>query len=152
MTFSEKTTQLKDKFRVLIVEDEVLVALEMQIILNAAGFDVVGVASNLANAIDIASRELPQLAIVDINLAGGDRGIDVVAKLKERGIPAIFSSGNCPQDGDDIVAIGCLHKPFDDNALIHAVHMAQAIIDNSDMPAIVASFDVYQSARKFRRV
>ena len=117
------------KFRVLIVEDEALVALEMHIVLASAGFDIVGVTSNLAGAIRLASTVSPQLAIVDVNLANGDSGVDVAADLKTLGIPSLFASGNCPTGPEKLIAIGCLQKPFDDQSLMRAVQTARASIE-----------------------
>lgn len=135
MNLAQSPLRDANRFRVLIVEDEALVSLEMQIILVGAGFDVVGVTSTLAGAVQMASIFAPQLAIVDVNLANGDNGLDVAVDLKKLGIPALFSSGNCPDDPDRVLAIGCLHKPFDDQSLTRAVQTAQALIEQAGLSA-----------------
>ena len=57
--------------RVLIVEDEALVALELEELLLDEGFEVVGSAANAAQAIDLGRRHRPDLALLDLNLADG---------------------------------------------------------------------------------
>ena len=60
--------------RVLIVEDEALVALELEELLLDEGFEVVGSAANAAQAIDLGRRHRPDLALLDLNLADGLTG------------------------------------------------------------------------------
>lgn len=141
MSLASLTLEHSPKFRILIVEDEALVALDMQIVLDSEGYYVVGVAGNAADAARLAQTTSPQLAIIDVNLANGDSGIDVASRLKDIGVPALFSSGNCPSDLELTVGIGCLHKPFDDQRLIRAVQMAQSIIEKRDAPLSPAPLD-----------
>jgi PleD family two-component response regulator len=56
--------------RILIVEDEYLVALQMESALAAAGFEIAGIANSAAEALELATRERPALAIMDIRLSG----------------------------------------------------------------------------------
>ncbi len=78
--------------RVLIVEDEVLVALDLSQELEILGADVVGVASTLADAQSAARRTDIDLAILDGNLRG-ERVDSVADMLTERGVPFFFLSG-----------------------------------------------------------
>ncbi len=57
--------------RVLIVEDEALVALELEELLLGEGFEVVGRAANAAQAIDLGRLHRPDVALLDLNLADG---------------------------------------------------------------------------------
>ena len=56
--------------RVLIVEDELLIALDLQHQLTAAGFEVVGMAASAEKAVSVAERERPEAVLMDIRLEG----------------------------------------------------------------------------------
>lgn len=83
-----------DPVRILVVEDEVLVALCLSDMLEELRYDVCGVAASGAQALDIAERERPTLALVDIGLNGALDGIQTACCLRERyAIPSLFMSG-----------------------------------------------------------
>ena len=69
------------RVRVLIIEDNALIALDLETQMEDLGCDVVGVAVTAGQAIDTARRTLPDLALVDLQLADGSRGQDT-AKFK----------------------------------------------------------------------
>lgn len=78
--------------RVLIVEDEALLAIDLEDILTDAGCKVVAAASRLEQAIEIAAATEFDLAILDMNLAG--KRVDPLARrIADRGIPIIFVTG-----------------------------------------------------------
>ncbi len=79
--------------RVLIVEDESLVAMLLETILADLGCDVVGPESNIEDGLNVASGTAPlDAALLDVNVAG--REIFTVAEaLKARGVPFVFSTG-----------------------------------------------------------
>lgn len=60
--------------RVMIVEDQAILAMELEMVLGDAGHTVVGCAMDQASAFSIAAREAPQLALVDVNLLDGLTG------------------------------------------------------------------------------
>jgi CheY-like chemotaxis protein len=78
--------------RVLVVEDEFLVAQLIQEMLEAAGCVVTGPIPRLPEAVEAAARERCDAAILDVNL-GGDRIDPVAATLTQRGIPFAFVTG-----------------------------------------------------------
>lgn len=77
---------------VLLVEDESLVSMLAEDILLDAGFTVV-LAMRLAEAMELASTASIDLAVLDVNLGGGDTSFPVAAILQQRGIPFLFASG-----------------------------------------------------------
>jgi CheY-like chemotaxis protein len=80
--------------RLLIVEDETLVALFLSDILAELNCDVCGVAASGSEALGIAGRERPTLALVDIGLQGSSDGVETAHALWERfGVPSVFMSG-----------------------------------------------------------
>lgn len=79
-------------FRVLLVEDENLVAMLLEDMLVELGHSVVGPVSQLKKAVEIAQREAIDLAILDVNISG-EQVYPVAQALAARGIPFIFSTG-----------------------------------------------------------
>jgi CheY-like chemotaxis protein len=78
--------------RVLVVEDEYLVAMDMSAWLEAAGAYVVGPASNVNAALDVLERTELDCAILDVNLRG-EMAYPVADALAARGIPFVFTTG-----------------------------------------------------------
>lgn len=80
--------------RILLVEDEPLIALDLEDILVEAGHAVVGIAATTTQALTIAAGSAPfDLAILDIDLASGDDGVATASRLRrEYGVDALFVS------------------------------------------------------------
>lgn len=77
--------------RLLVVEDQPLVALDLKGTLEELGYDVVGVAGNPEAAVALAAQHRPDLALMDINLGGPVDGIATAERLhREYGIPSVF--------------------------------------------------------------
>ncbi|HEV2123257.1 MAG TPA: response regulator [Chloroflexota bacterium] len=114
--------------RILVIEDEALVALQIELSLEAADHEVAGQADTLRAAIKLAEEEHPDLALVDVRLAEGCSGLDVAAELKKRGVPSLFVTGNCPGENRSDIALGCLHKPFTQTQIIRAVGAAECLL------------------------
>ena len=129
--------------RILIVEDEALVALEIEEALSAAGHEVAGHADDLAGAVALGRRTRPDLALVDINLANRCSGLDVAAELMRCGIPCLFVTGNCPTHQGEGLALGCLHKPFNDRILLGAVAAAGAVSRGEEPPRLPRGMHLY---------
>ncbi len=129
--------------RLLVVEDEALVAMEIETILESLGYDVVGVADTLADALALHEAGQPTLALVDMQLANGESGLAVAAALRARGTHSLLVTGNCPGDAGVDVAIGCLHKPFNDRGLMNAVDAARAVIAGQVPGDVAGSFHLY---------
>lgn len=110
---------------ILIVEDEMLVALEMESILEEQGYKVVGIAADLAGALAFADGTI-DLALVDLNLRDGLTGPEIGKRLaSERKSGVLFITANPLLLGDGIAGtIGVLTKPTDEASLIAAVAFA----------------------------
>jgi len=108
--------------RVLVVEDEVLVARDIQARLARMGYDVVGTAAKGEIAIEMALEENPDLILMDINLRGDMDGIEAATAInKQRSIPIIFCTA---YSNDEVLArakitspFGYVLKPFDNREL-----------------------------------
>ena len=78
--------------RILVVEDEMLVSMLLEDMLSEFGCKVVGPATHLAKAVDLATVEVIDAAILDVNV-GGKEVYPAAKKLAERGIPFAFVTG-----------------------------------------------------------
>jgi CheY-like chemotaxis protein len=104
--------QTQTRARVLLVEDESLIAMLLEDMLADLGCDVAAIASELAEAVALARTETIDLAIIDINL-GGVAAYPVAQALRERGIPFAFVTGYGAADSDPAHRdVPVLQKPF----------------------------------------
>lgn len=114
--------------RVLIVEDEVLIALHLEDMLTEIGHEVVGHASRIESALELADKADVDFAVLDINLAGAE-SFPVADVLRGRGIPFIFATayqGLMNQEyGDEVL----LKKPYAPHELEIAMERAFARAD-----------------------
>jgi len=110
--------------KILIVEDEMLVAAELEAILEDLGHSPVGIASDLVAAERMFDEAL-DLALVDLNLRDGLTGPEVGKRLSERGVAVLFITANPRLLGDGISGtIGVLTKPTDEDVVREAVDYA----------------------------
>lgn len=114
---------------ILIVEDEPLFAqtLKYLVELNPL-YSVTGVAEDSAGALAAMEARLPDLALVDLQLANGSTGFSVAVKLQERGVLCLFTSGKAPSFPMPDLALGCLVKPFSEDDLVRALKTAEDIL------------------------
>lgn len=78
--------------RVLVVEDEFLIALDIQTLLEDLGCEVLGPCPSVAKALALLETELPDLAILDVNL-GRERSTPVAEALRDRSVPYGLATG-----------------------------------------------------------
>jgi PAS domain S-box-containing protein len=99
--------------RVLLVEDEALIGMELEEALQAAGCTVIGVAATVAEALDMIERNEPQGALLDINLAGED-SYPVADRLVQARIPFAFCSGYAADAmlPERFAGVPLIRKPF----------------------------------------
>ncbi len=105
-------SEIGEKKRILIVEDEPFIALTLEDMLDELGFGLVGTVSHIAEALEMIEREAVDCALLDVNL--GSEKIDPVAdRLAARGCPFIFTTGY-GASGIPAAHVGrpVLQKPF----------------------------------------
>jgi CheY-like chemotaxis protein len=78
--------------RVLIVEDELVVAMELESLLKDLGCDVVALVPSVARALRVLARELPDVALLDVNVQG-ERVTPVAEALEEEKVPFVLVTG-----------------------------------------------------------
>jgi two-component system, cell cycle sensor histidine kinase and response regulator CckA len=114
---------------VLVVEDESIVALDIQNRLTSLGLDVVGLARDAQNAIRLAREKRPDLILMDIQIAGEMDGIETAALINEQlNIPSVFLTAFSDRKSLDRAkkahGYGYLLKPFQERELLIAIEMA----------------------------
>ena len=102
--------------RILVVEDESLVAMLLEDMLVDLGFAVVGPALTLQRALDLLETEPVDAAILDVNL-GSCRSYPVAEKIAAMGIPFLFASGYDAHGVDWAGPATILRKPFSERTL-----------------------------------
>ena len=120
---------MPDLRRVLVIEDDVLVASCLCEVLHDLEYSVIGPASTGPEALSLAELHRPDIAIVDIRLNGKMDGIDVARAFDERfGIAVIFLSGSCDETvmtrAQGVRSVRFLRKPVRVSALFGAIECA----------------------------
>jgi CheY-like chemotaxis protein len=111
--------------RILVVEDEILIALELESLLQDVGHAVVGIAASSREAIDAGSQLKPDLAFVDIHLADGPTGVDVARRLNQMGVTVLFMTANAKRIPEDYAgALGVISKPYTERGVRQALDYA----------------------------
>jgi CheY-like chemotaxis protein len=121
---------------VLIVEDEIFVALELEHVVTQAGLTVSGIAADRKSALEAASTS--DIALVDLNLRDGPTGPEIGAALSRiYGIKVIYVTANPAQIGDmGHIALGVITKPFRGSTVQEALRLA------ADEDADLATADI----------
>ncbi|MFN3717427.1 MAG: HWE histidine kinase domain-containing protein [Rhizobium rhizophilum] len=107
---------------VLLVEDQVLIAMDAEMMLADAGIDTVITASSSSDALNRLKTFTPSIAVLDINL-GRDTSVPVAEELVRRGIPFVFATGYDDRSvvPDELLSVPVVRKPYDATALVRAL-------------------------------
>ena len=119
-----------DRLRVLIVEDEALIASGLSFCLDELGHETAGITASGDAALAFVEREAPDLILMDINIPGPD-GIAVMERLKERyHVPCVFVTGYSDEQlirrAESVCAYGYIIKPVDVHDLNAAINIAMS--------------------------
>lgn len=131
--------------RLLLVEDDFLIASASEAALRAAGHEIVGMAGASASALVLAQARQPDLCIVDVNLADGATGVSFVLEAYRRcGVRSLFATSDeagCRAAWP--AALGCIGKPYAMDELVRAVGACGALLQGgavADKPAALNLF------------
>lgn len=133
---AESGLSMQAPARVMIIEDETIIALDLRALVNELGHTVTDVARTQTEAVAKAARDNPELILADIQLADGSSGLDAIREiLHDTKVPVIFITayperlltGNRPEPNYLIT------KPF--NPQVVQATMAQALLFHRAMPA-----------------
>ena len=127
--FGQDSLQGLQHARILIVDDEWFISMEMKDTLEDAGCDVIGVAVSADEAVRMAELHQPHLVLMDIRLRGSRDGVDAAMEISRRfGIRCIFVSAHADaatrERGQGADPLGWLSKPFSGPQLVAAVRNA----------------------------
>ncbi len=115
--------------KILIVEDEIIIAIDLKIRLEDLGYYVPGIAVNGRDAIKKTGEKNPDIILMDILLNGDKDGIEVAQQIRNQyNIPIIYLTGN---QNDSVIEraettepYGYINKPFDNNEIENAIELA----------------------------
>ena len=128
----------------MIVEDEALIAMALRDALEDAGYHVLDVTDRPVEALEVAKACLPDLALVNIQLAGRADGIALAEKLKELGIPVLLISGQVSRARSaKTVAIASLPKPYRAADMVLAVTYLLALLRGHTLPPKPERLEVF---------
>jgi DNA-binding response OmpR family regulator len=131
--------------RILIVEDEPLVAFDNEYMLQDAGYEVVATVDSFADASAVIAAEQIDLVLTDISLAGDGDGTDVARAAGAKGVPVLFVTGNCTEDARSL-ALGCLAKPYGERVLLNALIAVDGHIQGRKLRKLPEQLTFYPKA------
>ncbi len=122
--------------KVMIAEDDLLLADMLEDALTKGGYEVCGIADTVEKAVELGERYKPDLAVLDIRLAKGGSGTDIPARLnRPASMGVLFASGHADQmsltktDGDALIT-----KPYRSEDIIRGLEIVEQIILTGDAP------------------
>ena len=131
--------------RILVVEDEPLVAFDTEHLLGDEGYEIVATIDRVADALAlIGDGTAIDLVLVDLTLADGS-GVDVARAAADRGMTVVFVTGDCPGEARALAA-GCLAKPYQPRDLLQAIAAVDAVLDGETPKRLPSGFHLFASA------
>jgi DNA-binding response OmpR family regulator len=131
--------------RILIVEDEPLVAFDNEHLLRESGYEVVATVDTLADAVRVLGETEVDLVLSDIQLNGEGDGMDVARAAGARQVPVLFVTANCPLEARSL-GIGCLAKPYTDKTMKGALDALDRKLLGKAVKKLPAGLSFYEEA------
>jgi DNA-binding response OmpR family regulator len=130
--------------KILLIEDEILIAMEQRFYLETAGHEVIGPAATSAQGITLGLAERPDMVLVDVHLAQSSSGIDAARRLTAEGIPCLFvtSFREEVRTSRDF-ALGCLTKPFSESSLLGAVNAVHTLLAGQKPKTVPKTMELF---------
>jgi DNA-binding response OmpR family regulator len=143
MLFAKRERAIR---RIVIVEDEPLVAFDNEHLLGEAGYEVVATLDNFSDVLRLLDQEEDHLDLIlcDIKLRGEGDGVDVARAAALRKVPVLFVSGSCPLDARSL-AVGCLAKPYSDKMLKNAIVALDRKLQGKPVKRVPAGLSFYET-------
>jgi len=126
---------MTNAYRVLIVEDEVMLALELEAELQSMGIMVCGIAPNIGDAVALTMKEKPNLVMMDVHLEGPQDGVEIARWLGEMyGVPVVFVTAYA----DNKILLERIHKLIPGAPVLSkpldSSHLSETIADLKNRP------------------
>jgi ActR/RegA family two-component response regulator len=117
--------------KVIIAEDDLLIADLLEDVLVRAGYEVCGMASTDTETIELCNQHTPNLAVIDMRLAEGGRGSDVAARVDCRDkLGILYATGNAGHTGLTAAdGEACITKPYQAADIVRALRLVQEIVE-----------------------
>jgi len=132
--------------RIVVVEDEPLVAFDNEHLLSEAGYEVVATVDNLADATRVIQGEDGlDLVLTDVTLSGDGNGMDVARAAAAKGVPVLFVTGSCPAEAQTL-AVGCLAKPYTDKMMKAALDALDRKLQGGKLKKLPVGLSLYEQA------
>jgi PAS domain S-box-containing protein len=140
--------------RILVVEDETIVAMDIERGLQALGFEVVATTGTGEGAIELAEKHRPDLILMDIRLQGAIDGIEAAHAIRDRlNLPIVFLTAHADtatvERAKKAEPFGYLLKPFEDQELHTAIEIALHKRAVNEMAIRTANEALRQSEERF---
>ncbi|WP_288369761.1 response regulator [uncultured Algoriphagus sp.] len=142
---------MSEKTRILIVEDDMIIAANISLQLSKLGYEVTGIESRGEDAVNHAIENHPDIILMDIQLNGGMNGIDAAKKIQEKtAIPLIYLTANADeasfQKAKETKPYAFISKPFNKLNLERTIELvAEKIkeekIETEDSDSLIESLD-----------
>lgn len=121
--------QTMSKVKILVVEDELIIAEDIRMMLENLGYEVIGTVPDYSEAIELMDKNLPDVVLVDILLAGKKDGITLAETIREKyNLPFIFitshSDTTTVERAKSVHPDGYLVKPFEKKDLYTSIEIA----------------------------
>jgi two-component system, response regulator PdtaR len=136
--------------RILVVEDEPLVAFDNEHLLSDAGYEVVATVDSLADAREVIEREQLDLVLTDIRLNGEGDGTGVARFARQHRVPTLFVSGACPPEAEGL-GLGCLAKPYTDKVLKASLEAVDEALQGRATKKLPQGLTLYEGAAEAPR-
>src|ERR1700733_8505931 len=117
--------------KVLIAEDDLLIADMAEEVLTNHGYEVCGIGRNVADSLELALRHRPDLAILDVRLADGDMGTQIAAELADvRELGILYVTGNIAAvERTAVHGHACLEKPYRSGDLLRSLEIVTEMME-----------------------
>lgn len=140
MLFGKRERTLR---RILIVEDEPLVAFDNEHFLRDAGYEIVATVDTVPEAVGAINDDV-DLVLADVRLSDGGNGHDVARAAQAKGVPLIFVTGSAAEDAKGL-AVGHLAKPYRQRDLLAAIETVEAKLSGRPVRKPPRSFTLLAS-------
>jgi DNA-binding response OmpR family regulator len=131
---------------VLVAEDEVLIGMMLELDLGQAGYRVAGPASTFAAALQLAARNPPDVALVDLTLNGTPGGIELARALRDRHATTCIILTAQPELAGEArdAALGVIAKPYDPADLARSVGYAGEVRTGASPAAVPRGLTLFR--------
>lgn len=132
--------------RILVVEDEPLVAFDNEHLLGEAGYMVVGTVDSVEDAARLIEAEQIDLVLTDLTLSGDGDGTDVARAARAKGVPVLFVTGHALSPEAQALAHGCLTKPYTEKGLKAALEALDGKLQGRPPKRLPTGLTFYEPA------